>query len=546
MNLSAQPEKTIKPYFLGLIFLLTLVPLFYGFTRFPRLYGDEGIYVSQAWWLVYFHKLGPYTYWYDHFPLGWLLIGLWQKLTGGPFTFGPAIFSGRVLMIILAGFANVFLFKLIHKLTKSLHLAFLGALLFMLFPLSVLYHRLVLLDNIAVLWLLMGLNTFFTNPKSGRKVFLASIFLGLAVLTKEVMFLVLPAFFLSIWWLNAKNNRGYLLVLSLATTLFIIGLWPLLAFLKHEFLPGMGHVSFWETFFSQVKRGNQLPFWAAKSEFMSRFQAWLSLDPFFLFLGFGSLVLNSLFKFFDKTYRVLVLMTWGLIFFLIRGGVVYDFYLIPLLPFLVIQICLLLHLVGEEVDLKFIKTIRMVFFLPVIVGLLAEGLILYRVDATANQLEAISQLKQVNNKEAVIVSDDYAFLDLRFDEELNDRFSNIEWYARAEKDPAVRQQKLRDDPGAIDYLLVNKVMESDILYGGFSFLGEAKANLQATGQFNLKIPDEFLKQKNTIAHFADDLTLYQKTGQPVSAAEKANLSLEQKIGRLVVMTPQATELTGQE
>ena len=50
-------------------------------------FGDEGIYLMQAWSVLRHGELAPYTYWYDHAPASWLLIAGWLALTGGPHAF---------------------------------------------------------------------------------------------------------------------------------------------------------------------------------------------------------------------------------------------------------------------------------------------------------------------------------------------------------------------------------------------------------------------------------------------------------------------------
>ena len=47
-------------------------------------------------------KITPYAYDYSQPPLGWIQIAGWVRLTGGIASFGNAINSGRVLMLILA------------------------------------------------------------------------------------------------------------------------------------------------------------------------------------------------------------------------------------------------------------------------------------------------------------------------------------------------------------------------------------------------------------------------------------------------------------
>ena len=45
-----------------------------GMARAPQRVDDEGTYVAQAWAVRHWGTLGHYTYWYDHPPLGWLLL----------------------------------------------------------------------------------------------------------------------------------------------------------------------------------------------------------------------------------------------------------------------------------------------------------------------------------------------------------------------------------------------------------------------------------------------------------------------------------------
>src|SRR5438105_2383603 len=62
---------------MALTLVLVLVGLVaHGLNMFnyPAPYGDEGIYTSQAWAVLREGRLTPYTYWYDHAPLGWLML----------------------------------------------------------------------------------------------------------------------------------------------------------------------------------------------------------------------------------------------------------------------------------------------------------------------------------------------------------------------------------------------------------------------------------------------------------------------------------------
>src|SRR3954471_10899354 len=68
--------------------------------RYPLYLTDEGIYMEQAWSVLREAKLSPYTYFYDHAPVGWLALAGWVGVLPGGFSaFGNAINTGRVLML---------------------------------------------------------------------------------------------------------------------------------------------------------------------------------------------------------------------------------------------------------------------------------------------------------------------------------------------------------------------------------------------------------------------------------------------------------------
>src|SRR3990172_5042803 len=82
-----------KNELLLVLFLLAVSGLSHAINMFgfPYYENDEGVYMSQAWSLLREGKVAPYTYWYDHAPVGWIFIAVWVFLTGGFFTFAPSI-----------------------------------------------------------------------------------------------------------------------------------------------------------------------------------------------------------------------------------------------------------------------------------------------------------------------------------------------------------------------------------------------------------------------------------------------------------------------
>src|SRR5260370_28079684 len=87
---------------------------------YPLYITDEGIYMEQAWSVLREGKLSPYTYYYDHAPAGWLLIDSWVALLPHQFeTFGNAINTGRVLMLLVHVASTYLLFQCTRRLSGS-------------------------------------------------------------------------------------------------------------------------------------------------------------------------------------------------------------------------------------------------------------------------------------------------------------------------------------------------------------------------------------------------------------------------------------------
>src|SRR5947209_8660 len=183
-RLQGTPAQTGNPRdmlgrFLLLISLITgAISHGYHLFLYPLYITDEGIYMERAWSVLREAKLSPYTYFYDHAPAGWLFIAAWVTFLPHQFqTFGNAINTGRVLML-LVHLAGVFLlFQIARRLSGSLIAAVVACFLFSLSPLAVFYQREVLLDNLMVFWLLLSL---YLATSDDRRI-LTPLFSGMAL-----------------------------------------------------------------------------------------------------------------------------------------------------------------------------------------------------------------------------------------------------------------------------------------------------------------------------------------------------------------------------
>lgn len=411
-----------------LVFVLSTSLALYNIGGFPKIIGDEGIYVSQAYWLTKLGQLGPYTYWYDHFPLGWLQIGLWQLIIGPATFFGQAVLSARVLMAILLGGTTTTLYLLTKNLTKSQAYASLAAFIFSTSTLTLTFGRMVLLDNIAIFWFLLSIYVLFSHPTRLKNLAFSAIFLCVGILSKESLLFFVPPYLYLVYALNRTNpNRQYGVLVSSVTTFFFLSFFPLLALLKGEFFPRPGQVSFLDTMLFQSQRGSGLPFWDPNSHFRNMLAVWLDIDPVLILVGsVASLALPLLQV--KKPFKLISLFSLFFLIFLLRGGQLYEFYIIPLIPLLVLNLILFLQHLSDTTKNKLITPL---FTLSLLVYITTRSLYPFTTSATASQLEAINTLIKLS-PEGIILAPNYAHLDVYLSGN-----HNIHWYDKSEADPTV-------------------------------------------------------------------------------------------------------------
>lgn len=212
-------------------------------TGAPQWVDDEGTYVAQAWAVFHLHRLAPYTYWYDHPPLGWIQLAAVLWVTGALHWAGSAVDAGRMAML-LAQLVNVALLWLIGRrlgLTRWATAIAVG--LFSLSPLAIQFHRQVYLDNISACWLLAAI-ALALSPRRRLAAFAASgVAFAVAVLSKETTLLLLPAMAFLLWQRSRGGTRRYAIAVSASLFVLVGVFYPLYALLKGELLPGPGHVS---------------------------------------------------------------------------------------------------------------------------------------------------------------------------------------------------------------------------------------------------------------------------------------------------------------
>jgi endo-1,4-beta-D-glucanase Y/4-amino-4-deoxy-L-arabinose transferase-like glycosyltransferase len=461
-------------YTLAIIVVMIIVVFSQAYNMFgyPYYENDEGIYMSQAWSLATQGKLSPYVYWYDHAPVGWFLIAGWTKLTGGFSTFGMSVNSGRVLMLMLHLLSAYFIFFIVKKYTNNLWAGLLAVLLFTLSPLAIYYQRRVLLDNIMIFWLLGVMAILLRDKLSQGQFYLSAGFFSLAVLSKESAIFFYPAilYLISLRYPLGKNKLkifGWLIV-----SLLIIALYPLYAWFRGELWGNIiagQHISLWETLRWQASRGSGLAFWKPDSEFRLGWNDWIFRDSWFVWWGVILILVASFLSFWKKSWRVMSLAILVYSFFLMRGAVVLNFYIIPLIPFIAIvaglifaKIATSLKIKNQNIKMSILALLVLVLILPSA----GHSFDQYNKNETKPQQEAVEWIKKNLPADTKMAIDDYAFVDYHSPEFINQKiFKNAHVFWKIENDSKTKNDTFHNDWFQIKYIVASDTLDN-LLKGG--------------------------------------------------------------------------------
>ena len=462
----------------------------YHLFLYPLYITDEGIYMERAWSVLREGLFSPYTYYYDHAPAGWLVIASWVALLPHQFeAFGNAINTGRVLMLLVHLASVYLLFQTTRRLSGSLMAAVVACFFFNLSPLAVYYQRQVLLDNLMVFWVLLSLYLASSDDRRILTPLLSGLALGMGVLTKENAIFFMPVIgYLLYSKVRPRGNYRFALSFWFFGAFSIISLYFLYAVLKNELLPAhlsfnlnqppAAHVSLLYTIWQQLHRaqGGILDphslFWTFSLD------AWLPKDTFLLAGGAGAMLINLYLGLRDRKHHqgelIASLLALSYIFYLVRGSVMLEFYVVPLVPFLAMNIAMLVNRLPlpETRGLGWLFGIARTAILAVFFAVLllpAGGYLLvhdqfgkvvphdlYKLPLTPLQEEQLTFIRQHIPPSAHVIMDDDLWL------QLHDVAPVYPWahsHWNASGDPAVRDKYFGGgDWHSIDYIVMSNRM----------------------------------------------------------------------------------------
>ena len=258
----------------------------------PDFQDDEGTYTAQAS-AVQRGDLAPYTYWYDHPPLGWIQLAVMGWLPG-VLGLGGGTDIGAMRFVI-AGFftaSSALIFLIVRRMRAHLAFAVVSSAVFVLSPLSQALGRQVYLDAIAIPWLLLSIYTALSPRRALWHHVSAGVFFAVAVLSKITFAVFGPAILVAMLDRVGWRGRAFSIVGFLSVGALVLAMYPLMAALRGELFSGAGHVSLQDGMAYQfLSRSGSGWLWETDSHRFLMMSNWIAADGFLVVAGLAAAII---------------------------------------------------------------------------------------------------------------------------------------------------------------------------------------------------------------------------------------------------------------
>ncbi len=491
-------KRMTSPIAIGCL-VIAIAAFSHSFNMFgyPLYLGDEGIYMSQAYAVAQLGKITPYTYWYDHSPVGWLQIALWTIVSGGLNTFGTAIDSGRVLMLLFHLGTVLLLYNIVLKQTGRTWLAFVAAIVYTLSPLSLIHGRRVLLDNIMAFWMMASISLFLNHRNRVLPMLYSGICYGIAVLSKENAILLLPAFTYGLWSQirSSQYNSRFSRLAWLFPVGAIISSYLVFAALRGELFhfpsgDSDSTVSLFGTLFWQTGRKSD-------NLFLQNLKFdWLRRD--YLLLLSGSLVTIAYGIRGNVKKRFVSLLSALMFFSLMKGGAGLDFYILPMLPLFAMINALIIHDIlrwigAQGWNIYAVKITDRSVLLSGFIVLLGVAILgsnlrnypeIFSLHQTKLQHDALAWVRQHVPTQSNLAIDDDLWVDLQAGGVNSQKYPYAHSHWKIAGDPEIYHDILKDDWRNIDYLVLTPGLGKRFKEKGGALLQPAYLNSETVAMFD--------------------------------------------------------------
>jgi hypothetical protein len=428
----------------------------------PRYWDDEGTYYSQAWSVEHLGSLSPYTYWYDHPPVGWLQMALFtwipDLLGGGA---NSAVLSGRVVMVAYTVVTALLVHLLARRLGMPLGWAVLAMLFWALNPLVLFMSRQVFLDNVALPWLVGAFVLVLGSRKHLGAHMAAGLCFGMAVLSKETTLMFAPALLLALWQSAYRPTRAFAMM-GFSTIVAAAGsLYLLFAAIRSELFPGPDHVSLWDAlafqFMNRASSGSILDADGPEGGAYTTFHSWLSHDSGVLLLGGVAAAVLALAV--RRLRAVAIAVLTAALVAMRPEGYLPQMYVVAMLPFCALAVVGVLHAVWARLRRLRNRPLRVVASATMLAGLVAAALpfadwrhnyeAAWSEDANDVHAAAVDYVAREIPRDATVVTDNSYWNDL-----VDRGWDPAEavWFYKADSDDAITE-RIGGDYQGIDYVV---------------------------------------------------------------------------------------------
>lgn len=319
-----------------LVFVSALVIGAWNVTGSPVFQDDEGTYVAQAL-AVQRGDLAPYTYWYDHPPLGWIQLavlgGLPQLLGLGG---GSDLAAMRYVSAFLFAVTATLVFLLARRIGVRLPFALLSAAVFVCSPLSLTLGRQVFLDTVGIPWILLAFYLALSPRRALWHHIAAGAAFAIGVLTKLTLAVFGPALLVALVGREGYRGRAFSVVGFLGVGALLLSLYPVMAILRGELISGADHVSLQDALSYQfLSRSGSGWIWEEGSARQELLAGWLYQDTYIVIAGIvGALVCACV----ASTRWIAVAVACFAVPVVASQGYLPAMYIVGILPFLALAI----------------------------------------------------------------------------------------------------------------------------------------------------------------------------------------------------------------
>jgi hypothetical protein len=223
------------------------------------------------------------------------------------------------------------------------------------------------------------------------------------------------------------------------------------------------HVSLISTLFWQMgRRGGSIL--DPHSDFWMFFWAkWWFKDPLILALGAAATVANLAigWHWHRRGHLIAALMALAFTFYLVRGSVILEFYVVPVLPFLALNVGLL----ADE-GLKRLPTLPALAALAIGLAALTTVFVVqsydhYTLNLTQLQVQQVNYIRRNIPSDAVLLTDDDIWVDLHEPARGHPVYQNAHSHWKIASDPDIRDRLLQGDWHNIDYLIMSNKLDEE-------------------------------------------------------------------------------------